>query len=150
MEWGWRWDRYYTNTTEIVGSVRPGTLYYKYARNYFKFNLRRESGVVKKQCSYSFEWHIADFYEELKKMCSLFICLFLVVVFKVGGGSCFLIELRCSQFKILCKFQVYSNVICLYLCMYIYQRRQWHPTPVLLPGKSHGWRSLVGCSPWGH
>ena len=29
------------------------------------------------------------------------------------------------------------------------QRRWWHPTPVLLPGKSHGWRSLVGCSPWG-
>ena len=29
-------------------------------------------------------------------------------------------------------------------------RRQWHPTPILLPGKSHGWRSLVGCSPWGH
>ena len=29
-------------------------------------------------------------------------------------------------------------------------RRQWHPTPVLLPGKSHGWRSLVGCSPRGH
>ena len=28
-------------------------------------------------------------------------------------------------------------------------RRRWHPTPVLLPGKSHGWRSLVGCSPWG-
>ena len=24
---------------------------------------------------------------------------------------------------------------------------KWHPTPVLLPGKSHGWRSLVGCSP---
>ena len=23
------------------------------------------------------------------------------------------------------------------------------PTPVLLPGKSHGWRRLVGCSPWG-
>ena len=30
------------------------------------------------------------------------------------------------------------------------RRRQWHPTPVLLLGKSHGWRSLVGCSPWGH
>ena len=26
--------------------------------------------------------------------------------------------------------------------------RQWHPTPVLLPGKSHGQGSLVGCSPW--
>ena len=27
--------------------------------------------------------------------------------------------------------------------------RRWQPTPVLLPGKSHGWRSLVSCSPWG-
>ena len=31
----------------------------------------------------------------------------------------------------------------------IFRRRQWHPTPVLLPGKSHRRRSLVGCSPWG-
>ena len=31
----------------------------------------------------------------------------------------------------------------------IIRRRQWQPTPVLLPGKSHGQRSLVGCSPWG-
>ena len=30
------------------------------------------------------------------------------------------------------------------------RRRQWHPTPVLLPGKSHGQRSLVGCRLWGH
>ena len=29
------------------------------------------------------------------------------------------------------------------------RRRQWHPAPVLLPGKSHGRRNLVGCSPWG-
>ena len=29
------------------------------------------------------------------------------------------------------------------------RRRQWQPTPVLLPGKSHGQRSQVGCSPWG-
>ena len=28
------------------------------------------------------------------------------------------------------------------------RRRQWHPTPVLLPGKSHGRRSLVGYGPW--
>ena len=28
-------------------------------------------------------------------------------------------------------------------------RRKWQPTPVLLPGKSHGRSSLVGCSPWG-
>ena len=44
------------------------------------------------------------------------------------------------------------DVIQLYfsLTRYFRRRRQWHPTPVLLPGKSHGWRSLVGCSPWGH
>jgi len=34
-------------------------------------------------------------------------------------------------------------------CIVCHRRRQWHPTPVLLPGKSHGQRSLVGCSPWG-
>ena len=31
-----------------------------------------------------------------------------------------------------------------------WEQRQWHPIPVLLPGKSHGRRSLVGCSPWAH
>ena len=34
------------------------------------------------------------------------------------------------------------------LSMMLAQRRQWYPTPVLLPGKSHGRRSLVGCTPW--
>ena len=37
----------------------------------------------------------------------------------------------------------------LYIVVVYVRRRQWHPTPVLLPGKSHGRRSLVGCSPWG-
>ena len=43
--------------------------------------------------------------------------------------------------------------VCKYGIMqeYVYVwRRQWHPTPVLLPGESHGRRSLVGYSPWGH
>ena len=31
----------------------------------------------------------------------------------------------------------------------MFWRRHWWPTPVFLPGKSHGQRSLVGCSPWG-
>ena len=42
------------------------------------------------------------------------------------------------------------NTCVLYHCLYISWRGQWHPTPVLLPGESHGRRSLVGCSPWGH
>ena len=44
-----------------------------------------------------------------------------------------------------CYFYIFNIVI---TAMHI-RRRQWHPTPVLLPGKSHGWRSLVGYSPWG-
>ena len=42
-----------------------------------------------------------------------------------------------------------SNYCTIALISHASQRRQWHPTPVLLPGKSHGWRSLVGCRPWG-
>ena len=54
-----------------------------------------------------------------------------------------------------------SLVICLHICvkeagihylticLSICWRRQWQATPVLLPRKSHGQRSLVGCSPWG-
>ena len=30
------------------------------------------------------------------------------------------------------------------------RRRKWQPAPLLLPGKSHGLRSLVSYSPWGH
>ena len=36
------------------------------------------------------------------------------------------------------------------LFTFMHWRRQWHPTQVFLPGKSHGQRSLVGSSPWGH
>ena len=49
---------------------------------------------------------------------------------------------------------IWNQTACLYIQEFnrncpITQRRQWHPTPVLLPGKCHGRRSLVGCSPWG-
>jgi len=43
----------------------------------------------------------------------------------------------------------HKNVGLLSVLDELFQRRQWHPTPVLLPGNSHGRRSLGGCSPWG-
>ena len=43
----------------------------------------------------------------------------------------------------------YSTLNSFVICAEYIRRRRWHPTPVLLPGKSHGWRSLVGRSPWG-
>ena len=33
--------------------------------------------------------------------------------------------------------------------IFMHWRRKWQPTPVFLPGKSHGWWNLVGYSPWG-
>ena len=120
MKWGWGWDRDYTKTTEIVGSVRPGTLYYKYVRNYFKFNLRRESEVVKIKTMLILFWMTYSLFLWITKKKNVFLIFFLVVVFEVDGDSCFFVELKCSQFKILCNFQVYSNVICLYLCIYTY------------------------------
>ena len=47
-------------------------------------------------------------------------------------------------------FSVYKEQNELNIKMERYWRRKWHPTPVFLPGKSHGQRSLVGYSPWGH
>ena len=46
------------------------------------------------------------------------------------------------------KKQMWQTVKNRWICMKC-RRRQWHPTPVLLPRKSHGRRGLVGCSPWG-
>ena len=34
------------------------------------------------------------------------------------------------------------------MCHVLVWRRKWQPTPVFLPGESHGWRSLVGCCLW--
>ena len=39
--------------------------------------------------------------------------------------------------------------MCICICLYTLWRKQWQPTLVLLPGKSHGQGNLVGCSPWG-
>ena len=52
------------------------------------------------------------------------------------------------------KWKIEFLFLWLFLVCYLDQlynngRRQWHPTPVLLPGKSHEQRSLEGCSPWG-
>ena len=53
-----------------------------------------------------------------------------------------------SQFPPTLTFS-YLPLISFAFCSTSRWRRQWHPTPVLLPGESYGQRSLVGCSPWG-
>ena len=68
-------------------------------------------------------------------------------VFFLSNGFISLIPIRLQ-----CRFSKEIKEPELKIFEWIYsfqQRRQWHPTPVLLPGKFHGWKSLVGCSPWG-
>ena len=60
-------------------------------------------------------------------------------------STCFLMSL-CFQ---KCKGMRFHSTSRIIVCSTLIRRRQWHPTPVLLPGKSHGRRSLEGCSPWG-
>ena len=54
-----------------------------------------------------------------------------------------------SEMSFIEKIKTSENDVNLGCTSHFVQRRQWHPTPVLLPGQSHGRRSLVGCSPWG-
>ena len=53
------------------------------------------------------------------------------------------VMVKCVDCGALAQSYTYDNTI------QRFWRRQWHPTPGLLSGKSHGWRSLEGCSPWG-
>ena len=60
------------------------------------------------------------------------------------------LQVSCIAGKFFTNWITMYMYIYVFTCMYyMYQRWQWHPTPVLLPGKSHGQRRLVGCSPWG-
>ena len=61
-----------------------------------------------------------------------------------------LISLRAFQFFVIHTVKGFGivNRVEIDVFLELSWRRQWHPTPVLLPGKSHGWRRLVGCSPW--
>ena len=54
-----------------------------------------------------------------------------------------------SSFTFIKRLLSSSSVSAIRVVSSAYRRRQWHPTPVFLPGESHGRRSLIGCSPWG-
>ena len=73
-----------------------------------------------------------------------------------GKGDTFVSDLKDKAFSLPALNKLYcfhnsilSSWLANELGMYYVGRRQWHPTPVLLPGKSHGRKSLVGYSPWG-
>ena len=82
-----------------------------------------------------------NFSSSISKLCNFQLCQnsHKISVWKLQFLK--LMQIRLSKSLCWCSF--------LSIGVATFWRRQWHPTPVLLPGKSHGWRSLVGCSPWG-
>ena len=68
-----------------------------------------------------------------------------VILHVLDWGLCSFAKDVSSFLKCLC---VPWELICGDSCLL--RRRKWQPTPVLLPGKFHGWRNLIGYSPWGH
>ena len=65
-------------------------------------------------------------------------------------------RVSCHLLIALCLLFQFGYILFLFSCLFSWAwisntmltRRQWQLTPGLLPGKSHGWRSLAGCSPW--
>jgi len=80
-------------------------------------------------------------------------CIFPAVMAQGCPHTCFPIScvlhikpsLNISKFNLKGE-QEESRKNCWWSIIEMMWRRQWHPNPVLLPGKSHGRRSLVGCS----
>ena len=63
---------------------------------------------------------------------------------------CFLGGVFCVRWVAFCLFWCWKRFFFVFVLLrFFYRRRQWHPTPVLLPGESQGRRSLVGFHPWG-
>ena len=80
----------------------------------------------------------------------------IVVLTFVTGGN--MEKLVCEPYRNKKLFQVNMDCVSITKClsqsfysahMPSGRRRQWQPTPVFLPGKSHGWRSLMGYGRWG-
>ena len=77
-----------------------------------------------------------------------------LLLYRISICSVYLLERFCwLSFLNKCPTYIFHRIFSSPLSFNTYcnynWRRQWHPTPVLLPGKSHGWRSLVSCSPCG-
>ena len=80
-------------------------------------------------------------------VCSTKVC---VITVKSNTVSAHYLRFPFCEFSLLTK-KLIETLKAVFLALFWLFRAivTWHPTPVLLPGKSHGWRSVVGYSPWG-
>ena len=94
---------------------------------------------------YRFGWHLSCSFT-----CCVFLCLFILFILLCLGWPFCILAVSGVPFTV--KFSVCLQCgrprFNLWVGMVSWRRKR-QPTPVLLPGESHGWRSLVGYSPWG-
>ena len=88
---------------------------------------------------------LSKYVQHICKLCPILTTKILPLYFKIQLLY-FRMGHSCRKYMLECNFNSACNISCPQLCKW---RRQWQPTPALLPGKSYGSRSLVGCSPWG-
>ena len=94
--------------------------------------------LEKKVYSAAFEWNVLQISSSSSLMCHLRHVSLLI--FSLDDLSIDIYQVSQSP----------TTIILLFISSFMaLGRRQWQPTPVFLPGKSHGRRSLVGYSPWG-
>ena len=87
-------------------------------------------------CQCHFQWQLSD-----EVFCSIFLSMPDMGMGLTGGASGKEPACQCRRLQ-RCRFDPWMGKIP--------WRRQWQPTPVFLPGKFHGQRCLVDCSPWSH
>ena len=93
-------------------------------------------------------FHLFNFFQQYFLV--FIVCLFADFPTLLSFVFIFCSEMFYFPYFLFCIFFSYFFVVTIGITFNILKlRRLWHPTPVLLPGKSHGCRSLVGCSPWG-
>ena len=81
--------------------------------------------------------------EQSLEMCVLCICMYFIYIYIYIYACIYIYIIPCLHTHLYFSLRLFLAIHIPYVW-----RRQWHPTPVLLPGKFHGRRSLVGCSPW--
>ena len=113
-------------------------MFYRSLAHHSPHNLRL--GIIPK---YAMEFHLLMIPLEYFST-TIFLPLQILLIFQVPSFLSWHFTI-----KVHLSFIMYSHIVVIVYLLSHYGRRQWHPIPVLLPGKSHGWRTLVGNSPWG-
>ena len=88
---------------------------------------------------------VIDFMKSVKSIDPINIEIYFLLRFKINCFYSYLFSINGLKFILVYHMKTEFDFFPFECKQFTHWRRQWHPTPLLLPRKSHGWRSLVGC-----